>query len=264
MLNNAHSEIDVAIANNNIGSINQPKLGSLEPILNTLIKDISATGETPEILKLLQQIEVGTQSVPRGNIRSSKYNVPPGFWSSSPTGPYLEGKEKFNPVEPITSDSGYYQFTKDSAKTAKQRAKNLGLEGDYIDSLSSDPTEWPKPVQDILALTNIAARSVKPGEPVEYFIDETGAQKYQGQAGSVNSLLKSLLPFAGVEGFDYTNLKDIEAFEDLYYTLHQTDPDASIARNVERGVTQRMIDIITEEGGNSIPDISDIIKYRTK
>ena len=32
MLNNAHSEIDVAIANNNIGSINQPKLGSLEPI----------------------------------------------------------------------------------------------------------------------------------------------------------------------------------------------------------------------------------------
>jgi hypothetical protein len=237
-----------------IGTINKPGLGNLNTILNSLIQDImSPNGETPEFLKLLEQIETGGM----GNIPSWKYNVPPGFWSSSPTGPYLKGKEEFNPVKPIASDSGYYQFTRDSAKTAKQRAKNLGLDDAYINSLPSNPIDWPKEIQDVLALTNIAARSVGPGEAVEYFIDETGAQKYQGKKGSVNSLLANLLT-----DFDYTNPEDIEAFEDLYYTLHQTEPTKAVSNNLKNAMANRMASIITDENANTpnVPDITDIVK----
>ena len=251
-----------------IGTINKPGLGNLNTILNSLIQDImSPNGETPEFLKLLEQIETGGM----GNIRSGKYNVYSGFWEDEPmppTGPYIEGftppSDRFNVitgetdvVNPITSDSGYYQFTRDSAKTAKQRAKNLGLDDKYINSLPSDPTKWPKEIQDILALTNIAARSVGPGEAVEYFIDETGAQKYQGKKGSVNSLLANLLT-----DFDYTNPEDIEAFEDLYYTLHQTEPTKAVSNNLKNAMANRMASIITDENANTpnVPDITDIVK----
>ena len=113
------------------------------PTLDTLVENIMAGEERPELLNLIREIE-------------------------SDNNPLARNK--------TTTASGVYQFTKDSVITAKNRAKNLGFDKGFVNLIPNDPTQWTDKESDIMITANLFAQETdKPG-----FVDELLEQALQG------------------------------------------------------------------------------------
>ena len=195
------------------GALEDPNMIAL---LDILVDDILA-GNRPEALNLLGEVETKNQ-----NIRSNVANFPRGtFGEQGPT------EVPWNPLEPLTTDSGYYQFTEATAETAKKRALNIGFDPAFVKTLSNDPMKWTQEEQSIMALANLFPRKISSTQKT--YSGE------QGRGGLVDELLKELFI-----DFDNSNPDDIKAFKVIYYSLWQTDPSKEgVETNVDRAIKDR-------------------------
>ncbi len=172
-------------------------------LLDSLINIAGNKDKMPEFMKLVRQIESG-----------GKYREKEGETDFPYGNPLAKAKS--------TTASGVYQFTEDSVDTAKKRAKNIGIDSSFIDLIPNDPTQWTDQEADVMFLGNMFASIVDPNNP-----KASKGQMYsglQGKPGLVDSLLG--------EAFKPKN-PSIDAMEDLYYTIHHTDPDEATKSRAE-------------------------------
>ena len=163
-------------------------------LLSSIIDSIMRTEERPEFLNLVRQVEsggkyrdlLGTTDFPYGN-------------------PEAEAK--------TTTAKGVYQFTDESVKVAKKRAKNIGFDASSINLISNDPRQWTDDEADVMFLANMFASTVDPDNP-----KTKKGQMYsglKGRPGLIDSLLTLVL----------NKNPDVDVMKDLYYTIHHTNPD---------------------------------------
>ena len=164
-------------------------------LLDSLTNIAGNRSSMPEFMKLVRQIESGGKYRPELGRTDFPFGNPEAEASTS-------------------TAAGVYQFTEKSVKTAKNRAKNIGIDPGFINLISNDPKQWTDQEADIMFLGNMFASIVDPDNP-----KASKSHMYSGLKGRPG-LIDSLL----AEAFKPNN-PSFNAMEDLYYTIQHTDPD---------------------------------------
>ena len=165
-------------------------------LLDSLVNIAGNKDSMPEFMKLVRQVESGGKYRPKLEKTDFPFGNPNAKASTS-------------------TAAGVYQFTEKSVKTAKNRAKNIGIDPGFINLISNDPRQWTDQEADIMFLGNMFASEV---------LDKTYGG-LRGRPGLVDSLL--------AEAFKPNN-PSFDAMEDLYYTTHHTAPDEATKARVKQ------------------------------
>ena len=129
-------------------------------LLDDLLEEIQFTDKRHELLNLFRQIETG------------------GWDKETQTVEFPYGDRT---QVSSAKAKGVYQFKDEEAnvnavKTAKTRAKELGIDGSYVDLVPNNPRQWTDDEADVMALANLF-NQVK-NEPG--YVDEMLVQAFGG------------------------------------------------------------------------------------
>ena len=139
-------------------------------LLDDLIEEIQYTDNRDELLNKFRKIESGGWN-PLTQTVEFPYGDPEAVSSSGAKGVY-QFKDK---------NTGYDKKGKllhSSVQTAKNRAKQLGVDKSFIDLIPNDPRQWTDDEADIMALGNLFAQSKNyPGYVDEMLIKAFGGDR---------------------------------------------------------------------------------------
>ena len=166
------------------------------PLLDAMIEQIMTTDEIHPMLQFFRGIETG------GKITDG-----------IPENPYGDPS-----LVSDTDATGVYQFQPDTRDSVFKRAKQIGVNTEWLEGLSKNPSEWTDDQADIMLLLNMFPRSVRKNE-------RTVLSKEWGYEGMVDKLLDKAL-------LDY----DRNAMEELYYTIHHGSQPKLYDKKGYRGI----------------------------
>ena len=157
------------------------------PLIDALTESIVSDDNFNLFLEYIKMIESGYHDGSSGEVEGG-YHMP---------------SNNYDAFNPTTNAAGLYQFTPATVEAAKNRAESLGFTKELTETIQGDPREMPENLQSIMFIANLLNRKI--GE------DETTYFGKKGREGLVDDLAKK----AFIDN-------DMDAMNDLYYTLHHT------------------------------------------
>jgi len=151
----------------------QPTLPANEAtsLLDKLLEEVQFTDNRDELLNKFRQIESGGKFNPITKTLEFPHGNPKAVSSAGAKGVY-----QFKDKNIKYDKQG--NLLHSSVQTAKNRAKQLGIDKSFIDLIPDDPRQWTDDEADIMALGNLFAQSKNaPGYVDKMLIEAFGGNR---------------------------------------------------------------------------------------